>query len=377
MDELEQLIAEGREQRINYGMEVTLAVAEKSLTTPLMAQNDDAIIKTELQEKDAKVGMGVVMGMLAPLSGDGVSGNTDFEANRDKMEYLNQSVVYDSFGNSVKSDNTKITARTIGKFREDAKRNLSEWGHKTLDRKVISRLAQDCTNIVACKSDGVYQSNVTTSITTGDVMNTKAIDEMIRRAETMKDGNGNIHPGVRSIYTKVGKSPHSGAPVFVHSYLLLLGSHGIAQLQDDPVWVDHQKQLIRAMGQQAPIFTGEIGQYKGVYVVDFKTWNAQRAGMPTSDLGGYKGVDFDKYKGASGKATEIGLFLGATAGLCPQDDGFEWYENKADEGRKMTIAIDRGLAFAKTKYVGQTAEQQKLLWHGKDYSTTAVVYSKE
>ena len=79
----------------------------------------------------------------------------------------------------------------------------------------------------------------------------------------------------------------------------------------------------------------------------------------------------------AGHKTEIALFLGATAGLLPIDEGFDYYEDDKDDGRKLEVAVDRGLGFAKAHFKGKTTEEQASEYHDKDFGSAVIVYSAE
>ena len=49
----------------------------------------------------------------------------------------------------------------------------------------------------------------------------------------------------------------------------------------------------------------------------------------------------------------------------------DYIEDSTDSGRKMMSAIDLWFGFEKTKFIGKTEAQKKLIWHGKDYGVIA------
>lgn len=352
-----------------HGQEITVNTIEQSLWNPLFGNSNNAIIKTELKtDREVRT---VEMHMRGLARGAGVEGNDDFESNEDNIEYLSQQIDYDLTGNSIPSKNRKIQSKTaVDNFRNDAKDALQDWATDRGDRTVFARLSQNCTNIVAASASGFHAGkNDTTSIIAGDYFNTKVIEECKRRALVGKDGENKIHPRIRPYIVKIGEN--NGVPVYEKIFLMAIGTNSAMYLQDDPLWIEAQK-MAASRGENNNLFTGMLGKYKGVALVDFGTWSRDYAGILTASVGNYRDVSgLDQYAGAGSVDTEINLFLGASAGLNPFDEGFSYYEEPFDSGRKMRVSIDRGWAFAKTHYVGKTDEEKKSVWHGKDYGVIA------
>jgi len=360
-------------KRQEHGREITVNYTEQSLFNPLMGSSNSAIIKTELVDKpDASI---ATMHMRGLIRGSGVEGNTDFDANSDSLEYLSQDIKYEVMGNQIPSKDRRIESQSAANsFREDAKDALTDWMKDFMDRTIISRLSQDCTNIVPCSAaSGHYAANNTNSIASGDHFNTRAIDEAVRRARLGVDGAGVRHPRIRPYVVQVGDN--NGVPVYSKYYVLMVGTNSSAQLQEDPIWIANQ-QLAKERGDKNNIFTGQLGMHNGAIIVQADSWSVEYAGIMDSSIGSYRGASaMSTYAGVSGNKTEINLLLGATAGLLPMDDGLKYYEESYDMDRKMKVAVDRGWAFQKTCYFGTTDKQKALVWHGKDYGTMAIVSS--
>lgn len=360
--------------RQGHGREITVNYTEQSMFNPLMGSSNDAIIKTELVENSGNVTT-ATMHMRGLVRGTGVEGNTDFDDNMDNLQYLSQDVTYEIFGNAIPSKDRRIESKTAAdNFRNDAKDGLADWARDTSDRIIVSRLSQDCTNIVACNAaSGFDAANVTTGIAAGDFLNTQAIDEAKKRAVLGLDGAGAAHPRIRPYILKVAEN--NGIPVYEKFYVMIVGETSAQALREDPIWREEQKYAAER-GQGHNFFTGQLGIHNGVILVSGGAWTAEYAGIMNSGVGAYRGASsMAAYAGTAGLKTEINLFLGATAGLLPMDEGFNYYEEAYDMGRKMKIGVDRGWAFQKTRYMGKTEAQQALTWHNKDYGVIAVVSS--
>ena len=53
------------------------------------------------------------------------------------------------------------------------------------------------------------------------------------------------------------------------------------------------------------------------------------------------------------------------------------FESSEDAGRKLEVAVDRGLGFAKAHFKGKTTEEQASEYHDKDFGSAVIVYSAE
>ncbi|MDR2153343.1 MAG: DUF4043 family protein [Helicobacteraceae bacterium] len=369
------------QEKTNWGRAITADSMSQSFFRSFIANNDNAIIKTKLEtQAPSDKGIYSVVPLVLPLNGSGVEGNTDFAANQDELQKLTQAVRFRLFGNSLTSEVRQLEDRAIVSWRSEAKPALTTWAINALDRRIITELSNGCTNIAAADaSNGVKPANSTATIAAGDVLSTKTIDELVKRARNGFDGAGNPHPKVKPVMVKQGKNA-AGIDVYERLWVLLIGGYQSAQLKSDPVWIATQQEA-NDRGERNPLFTGIIGKYNGVAVVDWDTWSADTVGVVTSattyntEAGA---LSFANYAGAGGLETEVGLFLGAKAGLLPQDEGFRYYEDHTiDAGRKTLIGIDRGLGFAKAHWIGEKAIEKSSVYHDKDFGVIAVVASKE
>lgn len=363
------------ELRITYGKEVTVAAAEESMWNGFMGRSDTALIKTQLTTESSAGSH--TMSMIGLLDGEGVEGNTDMESNEDQLTYLHQKVDMDSFGNSVKSKKTNIDNASVAQnFKDDAKRQLATWAGTKSDKIITARLTNACTNIAPCHAtNGIGSVNGTGSMVAGDIFSTEAIRKAKLIATRGIKADGTLAPRLRPYMIK-RESPIEGVANVRKIFVMAVGSYSAEQLKSDPLWLDSQKfqhnQILNNM------FTGQLGIFDDVVIVDMGTWTKNYAGIMCSDSGDYghyiKGIE--NYAG-SGIETELNLFLGATAGLCPMDMGFTYSEDTFDYGKKMGVSIDRTWAFDKAKFVGKTAADKAQIWHEQDYGVILVPASKE
>lgn len=363
------------ETRVAYGKEVTVAAAEESMWNGFMGKSDNALIKTQLTTETSAGSH--TMSMIGLLEGEGVEGNTDMESNEDQLTYLHQKVDMDSFGNSVKSKKTVIENASVAQnFKDDAKRQLSTWAGTKSDKIITARLTHKCTNIVPCHAtNGVGSVNGTSSIVAGDIFSTETIRKTKLVATRGVKVDGSHAPRLRPYMIK-RESPVEGVAVNRKIFVMAIGSYSAEQLKSDPLWIESQKFTHNQILNNA--FTGQLGVFDDVIIVDMGTWTKNYAGILCSDSGNYGHYieDIEEYAG-NGIETELNLFLGATAGLCPMDMGFTYSEDTFDYGKKMGVSIDRTWAFDKAKFVGKTAADKAQIWHEQDYGVILVPASKE
>jgi len=359
----------------SHGKDIIVTASKASFYTPLMGPTNDDVIKTQLVE-NANGSKNITMSLRGLLRGGGVKGNTDLEANRDKLKYIYQVITGDILANSIKSQHKKINSKTIAKeFRNEAKEGLADWFSDTINRIRTAKLSANCTNIVSLNAAG--EQVETSALEVGDTFNTASITELLNRAENgYEDADGVKHPRIRPYKTE--KRNIKGQETEVGFYLIRIGKAAKKTLKEDPLWVAYQETLAQSTQANGEFITsGQIGEFETAIIVSNGNWDDDYEGVVTSktpDFEDYAG-GFSDYAGNGGIETEVNLLLGATAGLQPFAAIPDYLEDSADSGRKMISAIDTFFGFEKAKFMGKTAEEKKLVWHGKDYGVIACVQS--
>lgn len=364
-----------------HAMDIMVAASQASMFTPLLGETNQDIIKTEGAKFSGS--NSVTMTMRGLLRGGGVSGNTDLQDNRDKLQYLHMKVEGDIIANSLLSQHKRIDSKSVAQnFRRDGKEGLSDWLADKMDRVRMSKLAESCTNIAAVKADGTVVAmnelaDAINGLSAGDTFTTATIDEMLRRAENgWIDHTGARHPRVRPFKTEMKNV--KGQNTEVGYFIIKIGTYSAESLGKDPLWLQAQEALTKANNSDFFV-DGQLGQWKNAILVKRSNWDRDYAGIITSetaDYGDYAG-GFDMYAGKGGIVTEVNLLLGATAGMQPFQLVPEYIEDSADSGRKMVLGIDEWFGFEKTKFVGKTTEEKALVWHEKDYGVIAGVSTVE
>ncbi len=373
---IKQWIETDKKVRMSYGREISQEAMELNFFNPLIGTTDRALIRADLVV-DEKPGGTTRVYFGDKLTGDGGSGNDDFDDNIDNENIMYMDIPYKLYENSLKSKKLKIINKmAIDQNRTKFKSKLGEWAATKLDKSMMVSFTKDLTNIVACSAQGVHPKNDTSLIDTGDHFSTIHIDEAKERAKNGRDGNGDISPKLKPF--KVIVKNTLGIPVSIDIYLMIIGPSQERSLRQDPLWIEAQK-MAKDRGANNPLFTGELGSYNGVVVLSRSAFDHRDSGVITSKSKAAKRYipNLEDYNGKNGIETEIGLFLGAQAGLLVHDEGFDYYEEEADMGRKFKVGIDGGLGFAKAKFVHddetEIDEEVKKMFHNKDFATIGVI----
>ena len=359
--------------RKQLGREITKAAFEDSKWSQFIGTGDNAIIKS--QRENGVNGGSVTMRMRGLLRGTGVKDGAKFATNMDEIKYLSQTIYVENIGNAVESPKTiKILKQAqFLNFREEAKDALTEWGTDRFDRMIFGRMSEGLTNVVYSDANGAYDGVTdATAMTTADVLRVADIEEAAKRARNGMDADGNAVPKLRPFKTVV--SEINGVKVKREIYVMMVGGSSAANLKRDPEWQEKQQSAV-VNGFDKPLFTGQLGVIDDVVLVQAGSQTSEYAGVLSSTDATIDGVSMNSYGGGTdhGVKTEINLFLGATAGLLPMDDGFAYYDEAIDMGRRAQFGIDRDFGFAKAHYVGTTASEQSTIYHDKDYGVIGVV----
>ncbi len=341
-------------------LSLTVAMMKGSKWAQFMAQSDNAVIKTELNEN--KLAGTVTIPLQANLTGSGVEGNADFDTNEDVLNFLHQTVSLESFGNSVKSgEKLKILNQVqFVKFTSTAKSALKSWGMKKMDDTITRKLSTDATNmVISAHPDSVTPAD----IVKGDVFSVADVRQALDQATSGEDAEGNPRPKLRPIQVIVEKDAH-GIEVTRKIYLMKVGNKSAKHIKLDPEWTALQE-AATTNNLDSPLFSSKLGVVDDVVLINDGTVSDDDSGIFTSD-------QISAYAGTSVK-TEINLFLGATAVLMPMDGGFEWYEDTYDMKKKAKVGIDRDMGVAKAKFQGTTAAEKETVWHNNDYGLIVVI----
>ncbi len=366
------------DEKVSYSQTITREVTKKSKIKPFIATKEDdttSIVRAVL--KTCELGSVVGIEMEDQLIESGAIGNVDFSASGEELKNIKQFVKIDRFQHAVPSTESITNQRNAAKFKTRAKNSLTNWGTMKFDKVFFSALSADCTNIVAC---GHRTDTTTANIAKTDVLTTADVEEAKRRALLGVDAAGNKVPPLLPISTM--QNENIGYYDEVKYFVMFVGTNSARNIKNDPNWAEARREALER-GKTNPIFTGALGFWDGVLLLDAETDTKRQAGVLTSSsdftgFGNVKKFDMSTYAGALGQETEINLLCGAGAAHIVVDQGIAYYdwEDKNDP-RRMNAGIDRVYGFAKTKYSASANDGilEGSIFDGKDYGVIAVVAS--
>lgn len=364
--------------KVAYSQSITKEVTKKSKVKPFIAASESdttSIVKTVL--KTCEMGSVVGVEMEDSLIESGAVGNVDFSASGEELKNIKQFVKIDRFQHSVPSTQSIVNQRNADKFKTSSKERLSNWGTMKFDKVFFSLMSADCTNIVAC---GHHTDTTTAGIVKANVLTTADVEEAKRRGVLGVDAAGNAVPPLIPVRTT--QNENMGYYEEVEMFVMFVGTNSARNIKNDANWDAARKDALER-GKTNPIFTGALGFWDGVLLLDVKTDTQRQSGVLTSKspfvgFGNVKKSDLSIYEGAAGQETEINLLVGAGACHMVVDMGVAYYDwaDKSDP-RRMNAGIDRVYGMAKTKYSASANDGilEGSIFDGKDYGVVAVVAS--
>lgn len=327
------------------------------------------------------------------LTGDGVDGNTDLDANYDNLEILNQTIYPRVVANALRSEIKQYSTMKGINFAKEASDSLSEWIQDKRDRELVAALSNDFTNaVVASNTTGTGYADTTSEYSIADV--TKQIQKgdvcnvaLLRRAIFMAR-TGLRYDGTSAYPIKPIKSDlvtQNGVSYMHNSYIILLDSYQANQLKSDEEWKDIQK-YAGARGDENHLFTGLLGMIDGCPVLDMNIWSVMQVGMLNSNI---SDADFKKNIHAQNHTTltppsyytgdnpvSIGALIGASALVMVGTDKPQFYFNdKEDMGRKIACGVDRILSISKGRFALESGALS--VFSNQDFATIGIFTSCE
>jgi hypothetical protein len=369
--------------RIAYSKEITKAVTAKSKIEPFIARTENdtnAIIKAV--KKTCELGNIVGIELEDELVESGASGNVTLDASSEELKKIKQFVKIDRWQHAVPSNGDVVSQRAADKHKSSAKNSLKNWGTRKFDKVFFSAMSADCTNIVCA---GHHTTHDCTEILKSDVLTTSDVEEARRRAElgvngVMTDGEEGQVPPI--IPVSSNKEENAGFYENLPIYVMMVGTNTARHIKNDANWAEARKDA-RERGKTNPIFTGALGFWDGVLLLQVGNDTPRQSGILTSksEFVGFSNVkksNLSIYAGNGGQTTEINLLLGVGAAHIVVDMGINYYDYPdKDDIRRMNSAIDRVYGFAKTKYKASQNDGilEGSIFDGNDYGVIAVVAS--
>ncbi len=316
----------------------------------------------------------------AQLTGSGVSGNTDFEANYDNLEILSQTIYPDAFGNSLRSKIKAYSELERIDFIKESVDSLTTWMNEERDKRIVASLTNDFTN---------YLYNAT--------MNVATIRKAIFHARNgLKGDNSKAFPikPIRATMQSVGN-----VVVQNTSYIILLDSYQANQLKADSEFKELRKLYAFAGEDKGMLYSGLLGVIDNCPVIDAGVWNKLNVGMPNSSV---SDSDFSRYLNKAnvsnivtpsqfkekliqekliqeklkGKEISIGCLIGASAVLLAGSKETRFYiDETVDAGRKSLVGVDCLLGVSKARY--QSTDGVVTPYDNQDYAVIGLVSNME
>ena len=328
--------------------------------------------------------------LKAPLQGDGVRGNADFDTNYDKLEIYSLTMHPNNFANSLKSKTKLEQAMQQVNFIKESVDSLQGWLKQAVDRAIAVTLCNDFTNAVVCDSANGYKDTTkhanledsTKTIAADDTLNVQAIKRAIFMAKRGLGYDGKERFPIKPV--AISRKTNDGIVTRIYQYIILVDTVGAEQLKSDPEWIELQK--IDKRGLDNNLFTGFLGVIDNCPVIDVGTWSALSTGLLHS---GVEDSAFKQYLNVlnlnNGKITPpsfytgnqktgIGVLMGASSILCagrPKPDVY--IDDKQDAGRKIVVGIDRNISIAKARWISY--ENPNSPFHNTDFATIGIFYS--
>ncbi len=315
----------------------------------------------------------------AQLTGSGVSGNTDFEANYDNLEILSQTIYPDAFGNSLRSKIKAYSELERIDFIKESVDSLTTWMNEERDKRIVASLTNDFTN---------YLYN--------DKMNVATIRKAIFHARNgLKNTDKKAFPikPIRATMQSVGD-----VVVQNTSYIILLDSYQANQLKADSEFKELRKLYAFAGEDKGMLYSGLLGVIDNCPVIDAGVWNKLNVGMPNSSV---SDSDFMRYlnkanvsnivtpsqlkerlknekkvKETTTQEISIGCLIGASAVLLAGSKETRFYiDETVDAGRKSLVGVDCLLGVSKARY--QSTDGVVTPYDNQDYAVIGLISNME
>ncbi len=318
--------------------------------------------------------------LKAQLSGSGVSGNTDFDANYDKLEILSQTIYPEVFGNALPSQIRAYDEIERVDFIKEACDSLANWMNEERDKRIVASLTNDFTN---------YLYTQTMSVAT--------IRKAIFLARNgLKEDNSKAFPikPIRADLVSVG-----GVMVQNTSYIVLLDSYQANQLKKDTEYKELRKLYAFANEDKGVLYHGLLGVIDNCPVIDAGVWNKLNVGMPNSTI---SESEFKRYINKANansivsprqlkelikikeksktplenKEISIGCLIGASSVLLAGSETTNFYiDETKDAGRKSVVGVDCILGVSKAKY--QSSDGVVTPYDNQDFAVIGLVSNME
>jgi len=299
------------------------------------APNAPIHLVTDL-EKDS--GDTVNYDIYMQLTGAPTFGDDNLDGNEESLTPYSDSIVINQVRKAADSGGTMTRKRTTNDHRMIARNKLTDWWSRFFDEAVFmnisgargtnadyimpvgSTYAIDGQSLVARSSDKIIYAGAATSkasLVNTDKFSYTAIDKCVTKADVEGGGSDGV---IRMTPMRI-----DGVDKFV-CLMHTFQEHDLRTSTSSGQWLDIQKAAATNNGSKNPIFTGSLGEYRGVVLHKHN-----------------KVTQFTDYGAGANLAAARAIFMGRQAmvaafGSPANDLRFDWAEEWKDFKNRLAIA---------------------------------------
>ena len=293
-------------------------------------------------------GATITVPLTTKLSGAGVAGDGELEANEDEILSYSFAPAIDQLRNAVRLKGRMDEKKVAYNMRSDAKEKLKLWWAERIDKEILAKLTGDTANKVladatfantptaptysatVAENRQIFAGGVTaeSSLTTAMKFDTKVIDAAKQQAMLSQ-------PKVRPI--RLEDSAYKGQEV----YIIIVHPYQATDLRQDPVWNQAQREA-NVRGETNPLLSGALGMYNGCIIHQHElTWLHTTGGSASASIA-------------------RAILMGQQAGVFLKGKDAEWVEKSFDYGNKWGVAA------------GYIFGVQKPVFNSRDYGLITI-----
>lgn len=272
---MESGIDSSNELRVRqYDDKTFVEYTDKLVLAPYMGTDTEAVIQVKENLMKSK-GDQDTFALRVALSGEGLEGDSVLEGNEEEMEFHDYSVTLNQYKNAVKSKGQLSERRTAFDLKDEARPALADWAAQKTENLFFRDLATingvaygTATEVqkdawTASNADRVLFGNAKSNNSsndhsasllnidsTNDILGTNVLTLARRMAQLAS-------PKIRPIRLENGEEVYV---MFAHPY-------AVRDLKATDAWKQAQ-QYAMPRGSDNPIFSGAVGKYDGVIVVE-------------------------------------------------------------------------------------------------------------
>lgn len=239
-----------------------------------MGEGSDSMVQVL---NDTKKGPGdtIYVNLRMQLSGAGIQGDSTLEGNEEALTLYRDTILIDQLRHAVRSGGKMSDQRIPFSVREEARQGLQDWWADRIDTAIVNQLTG------ATQADTRYTGNNATVAPT--FSNTAGVTRQIYASGTATDStDASISTTFTMTLAAIDKAVVAAKtstplirPIMVNGesrYILFMHPYQVRDLRAattaNGAWADFQKALIQGGDKNNAIFTGALGIYNGVILVE-------------------------------------------------------------------------------------------------------------